>query len=120
MWTMKAPTMLLPRLLSGLTLGATTRTPPPRWSLPVVKMSEVKIEFNDAAFIEILKSPEVQADLLQRANAISGAAGDGTFDVTPSFTPTRARVSIGTADHAARHAEATNRSLTSALDAGRG
>jgi hypothetical protein len=79
-----------------------------------------KLEINDAAFIEILKSPEVQADLLRRGNAIAAAAGSGTFDVTASFTPTRARVSVGTADHEARHSEATTRSLTSALDAGRG
>jgi len=79
-----------------------------------------KLEMNDAAFIEILKSAEVQSDLLRRANAIAAAAGNGAFDVTPSFTPTRARVSVGTADHAARYGEATTRSLTSALDAGRG
>ena len=83
-------------------------------------MADVQIEINDAEFIRVLQSPEVQADLLRRGQAIAAAAGDGTFDVTPSLTPTRARVSIGTADHAARHSEATTRSLTSALDAGRG
>lgn len=83
-------------------------------------MADVRIEFSEDAARELLKSPEVQADLAQRAAAIAGAAGIGTFDVTPSMTPTRARVSVGTADHAARHAEATTRSLTSALDAGRG
>ncbi|QDG88865.1 hypothetical protein [Pseudarthrobacter sp. NIBRBAC000502770] len=79
-----------------------------------------KLEINDSQFIAILKSPEVQAELLRRGNAIAAAAGDGTFDVTASFTPTRARVSVGTADYAARKSEATTRSLTSALDAGRG
>ncbi|MDP9184814.1 MAG: hypothetical protein M3O29_03980 [Actinomycetota bacterium] len=79
-----------------------------------------KLEINDAAFIEILKSAEVQAELLRRGNAIAAAAGNGAFDVTASFTPTRARVSVGTADHEARHSEATTRSLTGALDAGRG
>lgn len=83
-------------------------------------MTLEKLEINDAAFIEILKSPEVQAELLRRGNAIAAAAGAGTFDVTVSFTPTRARVSVGTADHAARKSEATTRSLTAALDAGRG
>lgn len=82
-------------------------------------MSLEKIEFNDAAMVALLKSPEVQADLLRRANAIARAAGDGAFDVTESMTPTRARVSVGTADYAARKSEATKRSLTSALDAGR-
>jgi hypothetical protein len=79
-----------------------------------------KLEMNDAEFIRILQGPEVQADLLRRAQAIAGAAGEGSYDVTPSMTPTRARVSVGTADYAARHSEATVRSLTSALDAGRG
>lgn len=83
-------------------------------------MTLEKLEINDAAFIEILKSPEVQADLLRRGNAIAASAGDGTFEVAASFTPTRARVSVGTADHTARKSEATTRSLTSALDAGRG
>lgn len=83
-------------------------------------MAEVRIEINDEAFQSILKSPEVQAELLRRGNAIAAAAGDGTWDVTASQTPTRARVSIGTGDHAARTTEATNRGLTSALDAGRG
>lgn len=79
-----------------------------------------KLEINDAAFIQILQSPEVQADLLQRGEAIAAAAGVGTYDVTPTFTPTRARVSVGTADYEARKSEALNRTLTSALDAGRG
>jgi hypothetical protein len=83
-------------------------------------MTLEKLEINDAAFIEILKSSEVQADLMRRGNAIAASAGDGSFDVTASFTPTRARVSVGTADHTARKSEATTRSLTSALDAGRG
>lgn len=83
-------------------------------------MAEVRIEFNEDAARELLKSPEVQAELGRRAAAIAGAAGNGTFEVTASMTPTRARVSVGTADHTARQSEATTRSLTSALDAGRG
>lgn len=83
-------------------------------------MSLEKVEINDAAARALLNSPEVMADLSRRAHAIARAAGEGTFDVTEGYTPTRARVSIGTGDHTARHAEATKRSLTSALDAGRG
>jgi hypothetical protein len=83
-------------------------------------MANVRIEFNDTAAGQLLKSPEVQADLERRARAIAAAAGEGEYDITPSMTPTRARVSVGTADHAARHAEATGRALTRALDAGRG
>lgn len=83
-------------------------------------MAQVKVEINDAAATQLLKSPEVRADLLRRAHAIEAAAGEGKYDVTESLTPTRARVSVGTADHKARHAEATSRALTSALDAARG
>jgi len=79
-----------------------------------------RVEINDAAAMALLNSPEIMADLVRRGNAIARAAGDGKFDVSEGYTPTRARVSIGTADHAARYAEATKRSLTSALDAGRG
>lgn len=78
------------------------------------------MEIDDAVARELLKSPEVRADLLRRAHAIEAAAGNGSYDVTPSTTPSRARVSVGTADYAARKAEATDRALTRALDAGRG
>lgn len=79
-----------------------------------------KVEINDAAAEALLKSPEVRADLMRRANAIAAAAGEGHYDVTPSTTPTRARVSVGTGDATARKAEATRRALTSAIGAGRG
>ena len=83
-------------------------------------MADLRIEIDDAAAEALLKSPEVRADLLRRAQRIAAAAGAGSYDVTLSTTPTRARVSVGTADYAARKAEATNRALTRALDAGRG
>lgn len=80
---------------------------------------DMQVTIDDAVAIAILQSPEVQAELLRRAQQIAAAAGDGTYDVTASLTPTRARVSVATGDHAARVNEATNRGLTSALDAGR-
>ena len=83
-------------------------------------MSLEKLEINDAAARALLNSPEIMADLVRRGHAIARAAGDGVFEVSEGHTPTRARVSIGTADHAARHSEATKRSLTRALDSGRG
>lgn len=79
-----------------------------------------KLEINDEAARALLNSSEVRADLLRRAHAIANAAGAGVYDVSEGRTPTRARVSVGTGDYAARKAEATNRSLTRALDAGRG
>ena len=83
-------------------------------------MTQDRIEINESAFVELLKSGPVMAELMKRARRIASAAGPGKWDVTPSHTPTRARVSVGTGDYAARKAEATNRSLTKALDAGRG
>lgn len=86
----------------------------------MVTMSLEKLEIHDDVARALLNSPEVKADLLRRAHAIARAAGEGVYDVTEGRTPTRARVSVGTGDHTARNAEATNRSLTRALDAGRG
>lgn len=83
-------------------------------------MADIRVEINDAAAEALLKSPEVRADLRRRAQRIAAAAGQGSYDVTSSTTPSRARVSVGTADYTARKAEATQRSLTRALDAGRG
>ena len=83
-------------------------------------MTIERIEISDEVAIAILKSPEVMAELTARANQIASGAGDGQWDVTAGQTPTRARVSVGTGDHAARESEAKNRSLLSALDAGRG
>lgn len=83
-------------------------------------MTDLKIELNDAEIVRILQSDGVMADLMRRAHQIANAAGEGKYDVTPSHSPTRARVSVGTGDYKARKGEATNRSLTRALDAGRG
>lgn len=79
------------------------------------------IEFNDRAFQAVLQSPEVQADILRRGQAIAAAAGQGggAYDVEAEIGAIRARVLVTTADHAARKAEATNRTLTASLDAGR-
>ncbi|MFH5879760.1 hypothetical protein [Arthrobacter sp. NA-172] len=79
-----------------------------------------KVEINDEAARALLRSPEVKADLKRRGNRIAAAAGAGTWDVTESNTPSRARVSVGTGDYKAREAEATNRTLLRALEAGRG
>ncbi|MFL2002017.1 hypothetical protein [Microbacterium sp. A1-JK] len=83
--------------------------------------SQVRIEMNPAGFAAILKSPEVQADLRRRAEAIAAAAGGGPdFEVDSRIGSTRARASVFTATTEGRLAEATDRVLTNALDAGRG
>lgn len=78
----------------------------------------VLIVVNHDAIGELLKSPEIQADLLARGNRIAGAAGDG-IEVEPTIGRNRARVTVRTATTDARIAEATDRTLTRAIDAGR-
>lgn len=78
----------------------------------------VKIELNSAAVRSILTSGEVQADLAARAQRIAAAAGPG-MEASSSVGANRARASVIAATFEARHAEATRRALTSAIDAGR-
>ncbi|MGV3564156.1 MAG: hypothetical protein ACO1ON_12840 [Nocardioides sp.] len=79
----------------------------------------VRLQFNYAAFDAIRKSPEVQADLKARADRIAAAAGEG-HEVDVRIGAHRARASVRTATFDARRSEATDKTLTSALDAGRG
>lgn len=81
-------------------------------------MADVTIKLNKAGVRELLRSPEVLAELRRRADLIAAAAGDG-FEAEATTGPQRARASIRTGTHAARKAEATDRALTAALDAGR-
>lgn len=67
---------------------------------------------------ELLRSPEVLADLKRRAEAIAAAAGSG-MEVSAMVGRNRARSSVITATSEARNAEATSRALTRAIDAGR-
>lgn len=67
---------------------------------------------------DLLKSPEVLADLRRRANAIAAAAGEG-HEVDVRVGARRARASVRTATFDAMRAEAKDRTLTRALDAGR-
>ncbi len=80
-----------------------------------------RLEINDGNAQQILKSGEVRADLLARAQAIAAAAagGGGQYRVDPMLWKSRNAVHVTTADTEARRAEATDRALTRALDAGR-
>lgn len=74
--------------------------------------------WNGAAFQAVMKSPEVAANLRRRAEAIAARAGAG--HEVQSFTGrTRARVTVRTVTREARLAEAQDRNLSAALDAGR-
>lgn len=76
------------------------------------------VKMNNRGLGQLLKSAEVQADLLRRARNIARKAGPGMEpSVRVGFT--RARGSVITATPAARESEARDRTLTRALDAGR-
>lgn len=77
-----------------------------------------KVVVNSAGVKALLQSDEVKADLERRAKNIAAVAGEG-FEVDSEVGANRARASVRTVTFAARHAEATDRVLTRALDAGR-
>lgn len=81
-------------------------------------MAAHKIELNRATVRALLKGAEMQADLKSRAERIAAAAGEG-FEAETKVGANRAHATIRTATWAARHAEARDRALTKALDAGR-
>lgn len=81
-------------------------------------MAVLRIELNHAAVVGLLKSPEVLADLERRGKSIAEAAGEG-YEIQTFVGATRARVTVRTETFAAREREATQRSLTRAIDAGR-
>lgn len=79
----------------------------------------IRIELDSPGIDRFLKSDEVQADIARRAAAIARAAGPGMHSTTYRG---RDRVvgQVWTGTIGARLAEAENRDLTRALDAGRG
>ncbi|MGQ7313375.1 hypothetical protein ACUOFU_16840 [Microbacterium arabinogalactanolyticum] len=78
----------------------------------------MRIKINRAGVVALLTSPEVSADLTRRGNAIAAAAGDGVETQT-ARNRDRAVAFVRTETFEARKAEATDRSLTRAIDAGR-
>lgn len=78
----------------------------------------VRVVLNSAGVRALLRSEAVRADLERRAKAIAEAAGEG-FVAESRITGLRARASVRTDTADARAAEATDRALTRAIDAGR-
>lgn len=78
----------------------------------------VKIKLFHKGVTDILKSEGVLKDLADRAEAIEKAAGPG-FEADWAIGSKRARASVRTIDDEGGKAEAENRALTRALDAGR-
>ncbi len=84
----------------------------------------VLIKINSKGVQEILKSARVQEDLKRRADAIAAQANSAAgivdgFVSGSELGRSRARAYVVTATAEAMVAEATNRTLTRALDAGR-
>lgn len=79
---------------------------------------KLRIDMNGAGIQELLKSAEVQAELKARADRIAAAAGEG-MEPSVRVGRSRARASVITGSREAKLAEATDRALTRALDAGR-
>lgn len=84
----------------------------------MAKTATVRIKLNSGAVRQLLRSPEVLADLQARAARIAAAAGAG-MEVDSEVGPNRARAAVITRTAEARHAEATDRALTRGIDAGR-
>lgn len=80
--------------------------------------SNVRVVINRAAVGALLKSPEVQRDLEDRAERIADAAGPG-FEVRTDVGPHRARAAVLTATPEAVEANARDHTLIRSLDAGR-
>lgn len=79
----------------------------------------LRIEVHRKGVGELLKSQAVTNDLRARAGRIATAAGPGN-EVETNVTAQRARAVVVTRTYEAKKAEATARSLSGALDAGRG
>lgn len=77
-----------------------------------------RIKLNSKAVRDLLRSADMVADLDERARRIANAAGDG-FKSEARAGRSRALASVWTAGREAREAEARNRALTRAIDAGR-
>lgn len=81
----------------------------------------VRIDFDYAAFDEFRSQGEIQSALHSTGERIAEAAGgEPDFLVIDEPSSSRARVVVLTATAKAMNKEATKRSLTKALDAGRG
>lgn len=78
-----------------------------------------RIEFNYAAFDRARLSPNVAADIFRRATDIATAAGDGMMVKTGSNS-SRVWALVYTGTREAMEAEAEDKALTMAIDAGRG
>lgn len=80
---------------------------------------KTKIRFNYDGFNAVRRSEGVKQDLQARAERIAAAAGPG-FETRATINPGRAGVLVYAESYEAAVAEATDKALTRAIDAGRG
>jgi hypothetical protein len=80
--------------------------------------STVEIKLTRTGPRQVRQSAGVAANMASRAQRIANAAGPG-MEAGSNMGPTRARGSVVTATAEAMRAEASHRSLTRAVDAGR-
>jgi hypothetical protein len=78
-----------------------------------------KLVFKTAGFRKILRSGAALADVSRRARAMASAAGEGV-GVQTSTGANRVRATVATETWEAAEREATNKTLTRAIGAGRG
>ena len=81
----------------------------------------VRFKFKSGGFAAVLNSPGVRGEITRRTNAIAEAAGDG-FDgdvIDGSYGGGRPIGIVRTANTSARRAEAKDKKLSKAIDAGR-
>lgn len=81
-------------------------------------MAQVRVTLNRKNIRELLRSEAVRADLVRRAENIAAAAGPG-HKVESEIGRNRARAAVITTTAEAMVAEARDRNLTRAFDAGR-
>ncbi|MFB7798936.1 hypothetical protein [Isoptericola sp. NPDC056134] len=81
----------------------------------------IRLKLNHKNIRALLRSEPIRADIERRARAVAAAAGgeEKGFEVDVRVGSNRVRASVRTATREAREAEATDRTLTRALDAGR-
>lgn len=80
--------------------------------------TKVRIEMHSPAFRAFLRSQEVLDLVMDPAEKIAAAAGEG-HEATGSVGANRVRASVRTTTFAARKSEAEDKTLTSAIGAGR-
>ena len=82
-------------------------------------MAVEKLNLDSKAIEAIMRSPEVQAELKRRADAIARGAGPGFRSEVKQGRGDRAIATVWTGTYEARKAQAHDRALTKAIDAGR-